>query len=536
MQKLTSALQAWQRLLGPEYVITDDKRLVKAQTATFATTHQIPAILRPGDRAEVQACVQVANQYKTPIYPISKGKNWGYGSQVPAQDGSVILDLSRLNHIVDYNEELAYVTVEPGVTQQQLYDFLQESQSNLFMSATGGPSDSSLIGNTIERGVGKGPHGDRFSHVCGFEVVLPTGEWIHTGLGRFADAKAAPSHRWGVGPYLDGLFTQSNLGIVTQMTFWLLPKPQHFQIFWYTLQDEEQLGPLIDRLRELMLSGLLQTPSLISNDYRTISYGQRYPWAETAGQTPLPTVDRARLREKWDTGLWFGEGALYSLSPEHGQLTRQLIRQALEPTVTALYFFDEAMAQLPRSTLEQQFPGFDIDELMAWYGQNLQLGVPTEMAITMAYWRKQTEIPQEMDPDRDGCGFLWCAPVVPFVRHLLREALTIIEETIWAYGFEPSVALNCITARSVYITAAIIYDRTTAGQDQQAFACYKTLMQKLTTAGYFPYRLGIQSMDQLPPTRDDTGKLLKALKEALDPNDILAPGRYDFRQDWPTLD
>lgn len=536
MKKLANALKAWQEIVGPTQVLTDKTARTMAQTSTFFTTQQVTAIICPENRADVQACMRVANHYKIPIYPVSTGKNWGYGSRVPVKDGSVIMDLSRLNRIVDYNEELAYVTVESGVTQQQLYDFLRMQQSKLFMSVTGGPPDSSLIGNTIERGVGKGPHGDRFSHVCGFEVVLPTGECIHTGLGRFADAKAASLHRWGVGPYLDGLFTQSNLGIVTQMTFWLLPKPQHFQIFWYTLQDEQQLEPLIDRLRNLMLNGLLQTPSLISNDYRAISYGQQYPWAETAGQTPLPAASRARLREKWDTGLWFGEGALYSASAEQAQLTRELIRQALAPTVATLYFFDETMAQLPRSTLEQQFPGIDIDELVAWYRQNLQLGVPTKMAVTMAYWRKQTGIPKEMDPDRDGCGFLWCAPVVPFVGHFLREALTIVEETIAAYGFEPSIALNCITARSLYITAAIIYDRTIAEQDQQALACYNTLLQKLTQAGYLPYRLSIQSMDKLPPAQDDYGKLLRALKQTLDPNDILAPGRYDFRRDWPRLD
>jgi 4-cresol dehydrogenase (hydroxylating) len=52
-------------------------------------------------------------------------------------------------------------------------------------------------------------------------------------------------------------------------------------------------------------------------------------------------------------------------------------------------------------------------------------------------------------------------------------------------------------------------------------------------AGYLPYRLGIQSMNSLPPAQDDYGKLISTLKHGLDPNNILAPGRYDFRSDWP---
>jgi hypothetical protein len=44
-------------------------------------------------------------------YPISRGKNWGYGSRVPARDGCVLLDLGRMNRIVGFSEKLAYVTV-----------------------------------------------------------------------------------------------------------------------------------------------------------------------------------------------------------------------------------------------------------------------------------------------------------------------------------------------------------------------------------------------------------------------------------------
>jgi 4-cresol dehydrogenase (hydroxylating) len=49
-----------------------------------------------------------------------------------------------------------------------------------------------------------------------------------------------------------------------------------------------------------------------------------------------------------------------------------------------------------------------------------------------------------------------------------------------------------------------------------------------------PYRLGIQAMNSLPQPVEDYGKLIAKLKHALDPEDILAPGRYDFRKTWPT--
>ncbi|MDF5728078.1 MAG: FAD-binding oxidoreductase [Rhizonema sp. PD38] len=285
---LKQALCAWQNILGLKHVITDEASLKTTQTATFLTTQRSLAIIQPGDRTEVQQCLKIANQYQIPIYPISTGKNWGYGSSVPVQDSCVIMSLARLNRIVDYDEKLAYVTVEPGVTQRQLFEYLQSQKSNLWMSVTGSTPDSSLIGNILERGLGEGLYGDRFNYVCSLEVVLPTGECIHTGFGRFAEARAVRVNRWGVGPYVDGLFTQSNLGVVTQMTLWLTPIPRYFQLFWYAIDEDTRLEELVDAVRYLKLQGLIPSAFVINNDIRMLSYQQQYPWQEAEGAMPLP--------------------------------------------------------------------------------------------------------------------------------------------------------------------------------------------------------------------------------------------------------
>ena len=156
---LSEALREWALLLGDGHVRCDREGLRSASTATFATTSQVLAILRPGTRDDVQEVVRIANRHRVPIYPISTGKNWGYGSRVPARDG-VLVDLGRMNRIVAFDEELAYVTIEPGVTQRQLYDYLQERGSSLWMDATGASPDCSIIGNTLERGFGHTPMGD----------------------------------------------------------------------------------------------------------------------------------------------------------------------------------------------------------------------------------------------------------------------------------------------------------------------------------------------------------------------------------------
>src|SRR6266567_5559912 len=121
---LEAALFGWRSAIGPDNVITHASTRAAAEAATFLTSHSVPAVIRPGNRAEVQACVRIANDAGVPIYPVSGGKNWGYGSRVPSAD-ACLMELVRMNRIVDFCEELAHVTVEPGVTQGQLYDFLR---------------------------------------------------------------------------------------------------------------------------------------------------------------------------------------------------------------------------------------------------------------------------------------------------------------------------------------------------------------------------------------------------------------------------
>ncbi len=287
IDQLAAPLAEWSRLLGPEFVDVSQKSRAEAETATFATNQKVVALIRPGNRDELQQCVQIANQYRIPLYPVSSGKNWGYGSRVPPADNCAILDLSRLNRILDFNEELAYVTVEPGVTQRQLHSFLQERKTGLWMDATGSSPDCSLIGNVMERGFGHTPMGDHFAHVCGLQVLLPTGEFIETGFAAFPDSRSAATSRWGLGPSLDGLFSQSNLGIVTQMSVWLMPAPEAFEAFFFRAEDPAGFTALINSLRDLRMKDVLRSAAHVGNDYKVLAGLQQYPWTETGGKTPL---------------------------------------------------------------------------------------------------------------------------------------------------------------------------------------------------------------------------------------------------------
>jgi 4-cresol dehydrogenase (hydroxylating) len=523
-----SAIGHWASVVGAENVTTSTAQLIAAETGTFATGHRIPAIVRPANRTEVQECMRIANRWNVPVYPISSGRNWGYGSRVPASDGCVLIDLGRMNRILDFNEELGYVTVEPGVTQAQLHGFLAERGSRLWMDATGASPHCSLIGNAVERGFGHTPYGDHFAHTCDLEVVLPQGEVLETGFGRYPGAKASAVYRWGVGPFLDGLFSQSNYGVVTRLTLWLMPAPEYFQAYYFKCASQEGLADVIDALRPLRMNGTIRSSSHIANDYKVLSALEQYPWKATAGHTPLTAPLMDQFRKELRIGAWNGSGALYGTRAQVKE-ARRLLRQALAGKATDLQFLDDRkLAMASRfAGVYQWLTGWNLNRTLAVlrpvYG--LMKGIPTAHPLFSTYWRKRSAPPAQMDPDRDGCGLLWCSPVAPNEGRHATHVAALASEILLRGGFEPEISMTVLTDRTLSCIISLTYDRDIPGEDEKAMACYYELLDRLARDGYHSYRLSVGAMSAM----GETGvyhDVLRSLKIALDPNGVLSPGRY----------
>ncbi len=523
-----NAIEEWRAVVGEEHVIIAAADLCAAESGTFHTGNRVPAIVRPRNRREVQECLRIANRRRAAVYPISGGRNWGYGSRMPASDNCALLDLSRMNQILDFSEELGYVTVEPGVTQAQLFQFLAERGSKLWMDSTGASPECSIIGNTVERGFGHTPYGDHFAHSCGLEVVLPDGSVIETGMSRYPSAHAGPTYRWGAGPFLDGLFSQSNLGVVTRMTVWLMPAPEYFLAYYFRVAEDEGLGEVINALRPLRLSGTIRSASHIANDYKVVSALQQYPWERTGGQTPLGPALMKEFRQELKIGAWNGSGALYGTRAQVAEAQR-LLRRALKGTAQRLQFLDDRKLRMATmlSKPYEWISGWKLERTLAVlkpvYG--LMKGIPTDRPLTSTYWRKRSLPPADMHPDRDGCGLIWCSPVAPTDGAHARALSTIASEITLSHGFEPAISITMLTERSLACIVSLAYDRHIEGEDARAMACYKTLLSDLAKKGYYSYRLSLGAMSAM---EDGSGysRVLHQLKDALDPNHVLAPGRY----------
>jgi len=261
------AIRSWQQDIGPDALIFEPHEIEQYTNSVCASSRRVVAVLKPSCTEEVQKIVSTANQYNIPLYPISCGKQWGMGSRLPVRDGAAIVDLSRMNRIIEVSGQYHYAIVEPGVTQRQLLDHIKEHDLPLMLNVTGSTSDTSLIGNAMDRGVG---YFDSRAHgISNMQVVLGNGETIQTGFGHYKNAKTKNLYHHGIGPSLDGLFPQANFGIVTSACIDLMPKPDEGMAAIIKIDSEEKLPHLIDALVRLRTRGIFLTVAHVGNRERS---------------------------------------------------------------------------------------------------------------------------------------------------------------------------------------------------------------------------------------------------------------------------
>ena len=213
---------------------------------------------------QVQGVVAICNKYKIPVWTISTGRNFGYGSAAPHHRGQIILDLQKMNKILHVDADLGTALVEPGVTYQQLYDYLEDNNIPLMLSFSAPSAIAGPLGNTMDRGVGYTPYGEHFLMQCGMELVLANGEIYRTGMGGVEGDNAWQVFKWGYGPTLDGMFTQANYGICTKMGLWLMPKPPVIKPFEIQFDEESDISEIVEFIRPLRIAQVIPNSIVIA--------------------------------------------------------------------------------------------------------------------------------------------------------------------------------------------------------------------------------------------------------------------------------
>ncbi|MDF7823333.1 FAD-binding oxidoreductase [Pontiellaceae bacterium B12227] len=529
----SEAIKLWKSEVGPDAVI-DNFEAVKVYTRSVcASRREVIAVLKPQSHEQVEKIVEIANRFETPLYPISCGKQWGMGSKLPVRDGAAIVDLSGMKRIIEISEQFQYVIVEPGVTQRQLLDYIKEKNLPLMLNVTGSSSDTSLIGNAMDRGVGY--FSTRADEILNMRVVLGSGRSIRTGFGHIEDAKTKNLYSYGTGPSLDGIFMQGNFGIVTSACIGLMPMPECKTTVAITIQREDDLQKLVDALVGLRKHGHIRTIAHIGNKERShISfaphiYEELVKAGDLHGKDLLAKTDSI-LKESgfgpWSAGI----GIIGSKKVV--QMTKKEIRKAVGG-FAKVTFLDEWLIRMLKFVASSfsWIPGIYEKGILlrsilpvAGFAQ----GQTTDASLKTVYWPAgDLENLLTLDPDQTNSGTLFCLPLIPAsgvdVRNVVRETVRVFSE----YGFAVAITVNVMNSKCLEGVVSLAFDRRDEDQVKKAHACIQKMEGRYMEMGYPPYRVGINSMHHIV-AEDEYWHTVKDLKRALDPNNIVAPGRYNL--------
>jgi len=249
-------------IVGPSYVADSDFAVwAYARDASAYPARPPGIVVRPDSSEEISEIVKLANLHRIPIIP--RGGGTQYGGWPPGDPGrSICVDMTRMRRILDVNELNSTVTVEAGITGAELEERLL--RRGLYAHTTFSPPDSVTVGGAVCGVFGGG--GAKFATlaanwptIVGVKAVLPNGDIVETGTRSNQHSKMF--FRAAIGPDLTGLFIGSYgiFGIVTEVTQELF-RHQPFKREGAVVYDSERL----DDANRAMIEVGLHEPKLCS--------------------------------------------------------------------------------------------------------------------------------------------------------------------------------------------------------------------------------------------------------------------------------
>jgi FAD/FMN-containing dehydrogenase len=231
-------------IVGKDYVSNRPEELyIYSRDPGAQKPRQVSCVVMPKTVQEVQKIVTLANNEKIAITPMGGGLTLS-ALTVPIRNG-IVLDMKRMDQIIEVNEMSRYAVIEAGVTQAALRAYLEKHYPHFQHSTPESPPTVTVVGNILIHGHGHltPRYGVNSQMVNGMEVILPTGE-----LCKLGSCSVSPS--WFSRdplPDLMGLFLGwfGTTGIVTKISMQLFPKPNFRDLLIFSSEDIELIPKLV---------------------------------------------------------------------------------------------------------------------------------------------------------------------------------------------------------------------------------------------------------------------------------------------------
>jgi 4-cresol dehydrogenase (hydroxylating) len=435
--------------------LISDKEILEDYAQNMIGEIIVPiAIYKANNTEQVVDLLKSCNELKIPVHVISIGLNWGYGACQGTQKNQLILELSKMDAVLEIDPELCYASIQPGVTQEILYKTITNQKLPLQMDATGAPKSASIVGNILERGFGHTEYGDRYNHIISLKVVLPDGSIIHTGGKKFVNSKTGNTYEHSLGPNYTGIFLQSNFGVVVEMTIRLRRRPKVEGFFVVSTKNDNHLSELVAIIRELKLEHVVNSTVHIANKSRVL--GNTDKQGIVLGG--VVTGDKALVKAK----LRLIKGRFKNTD---AALKIQTIKNY------QFKYIDRLAKLLDMSEFHQNKYVFD-----------LMRGIPTNMPLEiLSGGQKHINNPRAIKE-----GFMWVNTLCP-ANERVKTVYQIVKNHFEESDFNFKITFTFVNPTTLVMITNIDFDKTKESI-QKAKEFKNKLNEKLYSKGYYPYR------------------------------------------------
>lgn len=484
---------AVRKIISGDRVRDDAATLEKfSHDQSFAPARRPDLVVYPETVEEVQALVRYANEARVPITPFSSGLNL-HGAAVPDQ-GGMLLNLSGMNKIPVLDEKNLFAAVEPGVTYEQLQDYLL-ARGYRVMIPFGVPPKRSVLTSYLERDpVMAAPcfeHGNAL--IMDTEIVLPTGELLKTGVWSTSDKPGG-----FMGPVRHILYrlwtgAQGTLGIMTKMCVHIHRFVGERKIFFIPFRElADALEPLkrIQRREiglECFLINAFNLAAMASED-----------WAVPAFFPAARNQSDAFSRLKATLPPWLMVVSLQG-SPRHPEKKIAYEEEALRDECKNLSL-----------ELKESLPGIPaLDRMMA--------------AEILRPW----SVLKKFNYRGSVHDLNFASPL-----NKIAEMESTIKATCFAHGYDSGdlggYLLPLERGRAVHCEFDLHCDLSTRNEAEQVRQAWLAAGEALMNRGaYFSRPYGPWADMMYRRSGNYTSKL-KEIKKELDPNHIMNPGKLCF--------
>lgn len=431
-----------------------------------------PLVLKPANTQEVSQILKLANDKQIGVVPIS-GRTGHVGGGVPNADGNeIVISVERMNQIREVDMLGNTMTVDAGVVLQTIQE--EADKNDRLFPLSLGAQGSCLIGGNISTnagGTGVLAYGNTRELIMGLEVVLANGD-IWNGLRKLK--------KDNTGYDLRDLFVgaEGTLGIVTGAVLKLFPKPKGREVAFCGIESPEQALKLLNTAQGIAgksLTGFEIMPLMGMQFVLRNIEGSRDPLSSTYPWYALIEISSGRSTE--DANAIFLE--IMEVAFEAGELN------------------DAAIAQNEKQQLDFWALREDMSESQKPEGGSIKHDISVPVHLMPEFLKRADEIIKHEIPDARICGF--------------------------GHMGDGNIHYNITQPLSEDIAAT---KKTFMAEREHINDLIHGLVTEMNGSVSAEHGIGVMKRDLMARTKQPVElEMMRSIKKALDPKDIMNPGK-----------